>query len=109
MTREQLLFQLRNLELQLLRPEVDDFLKTQTEAYRQKFVALSFDLRIIIMKLTTSQLSDIADRLEDLSDEIQEGIDALKGDIATLDKTVKIINIFSSVVGFAARIVGLAL
>lgn len=109
MTRDELLFQLRSLEIQLLSPEIVDFVKAQNEPTRKKFVALSFDLRVINMKLTTAMLAEIADRLEDLSDEIQDGIDNLKKEIDKTEKTVKIINTLSTVVGFAARIIGLVI
>lgn len=109
MTRDDLLFQLRSLEIQLLSPETVDFIKAQDEPTRKKFVALSFDLRVIIMKLTTAILSEIANRLEDLSKEIQDGIDNLEKEIKKTQKTVKIVNTLSTVVGFAARIVGLVI
>ncbi len=109
MTRNELLFQLRSLEIRLLDPKVDEFVKKQDEITRARFVALTFDLRIIIMKLTTAQLSDIAARLDDLSDEIESGISNLQGTIDKLKNVVEVINAISTVVGFAARIVGLVL
>lgn len=107
MTRNELLFQLRTLEIRLLDPKVDEFIRKQDETTRARFVALTFDLRIIIMKLTTVELSQIAARLDDLSDEIESGINSLQGTIDKLKNAVEIINAISTVVGFAARIVGL--
>lgn len=107
MTRNELLFQLRSLELRLLDPKVDEFIKKQDETARSRFVALTFDLRIVIMKLTTAALNDIANRLDDLSDEIEAGIASLQKEIDDMKKAVAIINTLSNVVGLAARIVGL--
>jgi DNA-binding MarR family transcriptional regulator len=109
MTREDLLFQLRSLEIQLLDPELVTFIRQQDEAQRHRFVRLTTDLRIIITKLTTAQLAAIADRLDDLSDEIEAGIAGVQGAIDRLDNTKQIIDTLSSVIGLGARIIGLIL
>ncbi len=109
MTREELIFQFRALELQLMTPEVDEFVKAQDLAFRQQFVSLTFDLRVVIMKLTTAQFGDIADRLDALAPQLQDGITKLKEEIKSLKTVTKIIGTLSTVVGLAARIVGLVL
>lgn len=109
MTKEDLLFQLRSLELQLLDPRLVSFIRKQDETQRSRFVKLTTDLRIIITKLTSAQLSAIADRLDDLSDEIEAGIEELQGTLERMDNTIQIINTLSNIIGFGARIVGLAL
>lgn len=109
MTRDEFLFHLRSLEIRLLSPEVNAWLAKQNDATKQKFVNLTFDLRLAIMKLTSAQLSDIASRLESLEGDIKKGIDGLQKSIDNLKKTVDLINTLSTVVGYAARVVGLVL
>lgn len=109
MTRNELLFRLRALELRLLSPNVDEFVRTQDEPTQARFFSLMLDLRIIITRLTTVGLAEIAAKLDDLSDELQAGIDSLQNEIDQQQKTIDLINAFSSVVGYAARIVSLGL
>ena len=105
MTRDELLYQLRTLELQLLDHKVDEFMKEQDEKTRQRFVAAALELRILVTRLTTAKLSDIADKLEDLSEELEEGITKLKKTIKELKKAVEIINLVTDVLGYVARVV----
>ena len=109
MTRNELIFRLRSLEIQLLSPQMDAFIEKQDATVRERFVRLSVDLRVVILKLTTAQLASIADRLEDLSEELEAGIARLRAEIDSLNKAIKVIETLSEVVGFAARVVGLAL
>lgn len=109
MTRDELLYKLRGLETRLLDPDVDAWVDQQSPDDRKKFVALSLDLHLAITKLTTAQLSDIADRLDHLSADLKTGIASLQGHLDNLAKTVKVIDTLSTVVGYAARIVGLAM
>ena len=107
MTRDELLGSLRAIELRLSTSEVNSFFREQDEATRERFVKLSLDISIIVSKLTTAQLNEIADRLDELSPALKEGILNLQTRIIQLNNAVAILNTLSNVLGVVAGLAGL--
>jgi biopolymer transport protein ExbB/TolQ len=107
MTRDELLSQLRSLEVRLRSAEVQDFFSTQDQKVRDNFVDLRLQLSQRIDQLANAQLQDIADRLDQLSPDLEAGIQSVQQTLDRLDKAIAIINTISSVLGLVGRVVAI--
>jgi len=108
MTRDELLDELRELELNLRSPEVQDFFLTQPVDVRNKFVSYREEISFLVGKLTNAELEEIADKLDELSDDINAGITSLREKIQALNDAIEIINALGTVLGHVARIAAIA-
>lgn len=108
MTRDELLFHLRDLDLNLRSARVQFFFQNQPPPIRDRFVSFRQEVTVLEGKLTNAQLASIAGKLDELSGDLTAGINNLQGALMALTNTIAILNTLATVVGLAARIAVLA-
>jgi len=105
MTQEELLKELRALELKLRSADVQEFFKTKTQPTKERFVKMRNELSQQISQLANAELEHISEKLDDLSDEIQEGIESIGDRLDELSTTVSVLNGISTVLGLVGRVI----
>lgn len=80
----QLLDELRTIEVQLYGIEVVQQVQQLSDAEKQEFASARLHLTSVINQLNTAQLSDIADKLEQKSGELETGIQSLQKSLDSL-------------------------
>ncbi|RCJ37912.1 hypothetical protein A6770_14070 [Nostoc minutum NIES-26] len=104
--RTQFIDQLRECELELNSPEIQDiFEKEKDTAKRRKFIDERTDLSVFRLKLETAVLEKVAARLKCFEEDLNDGIKDLKDSIDSVKKTVDILTTIKNVTGIVARIV----
>ena len=106
MSLEDLLKELRALEVTLRSAEVQNFFKGRPESERKEFVGKRRQVSAVVEKLTNIQLAAIADKLDQLADDLQSGISDLKTELKKLESTIAILNKIGSVLGTVAKVAG---
>jgi hypothetical protein len=107
MSRDELLDELRDLDLRLRGPEMIQFVKQQELKFRAQFAADLATLSASIGIIENAQLAEILGRLNPLASQLKTGIQELQDSIDSLDKTVAVFTEIGNVVGLAARVAGL--
>ncbi len=105
MTRDELLADLRKLDLELYSPRVQTFFETQDDGTRKRFVQIREQVGMRVEQLTNAQLKEIANKLESLSKELTAGIEALNESIGQLNDAVAVLHALDSVVGLVGQVV----
>jgi hypothetical protein len=108
MDRDELLNELRELEVQLRGFDMIQFVKQQAVELRAQFFADLATLSASIGAIENAQLADIAGRLDALSGDLKAGIKELHDSLDALDRTVDVFTTLGTVAGLAAKIAGLA-
>lgn len=104
MSLDELLRDVRDLELLLRSAEVQNFFKNQPEEIRNHFVSFRHEVTFLVGKLTNAQLKRIENKLDELSADLNQGINDLRSQIKALDDEVAIMDTLSRALGLAARI-----
>jgi len=105
MSREELLSNLRSIELRLRSAEVQAFFKTQSQEDRDQLVTFRNEISQQISQLANAQFQHIANQLNELSDDLNAGIENLQGELDSLENTVSILNTISNVLGLVGRVI----
>jgi hypothetical protein len=101
---DDLLRNLRDLEIKLGTAEVEDLIIEQDEATRKKFIASREQVSITIGRLENAQLSEIADQLDQLGPQLTDGIAKMKHELTVINNAIAIVNTVSTVLSLAARV-----
>jgi len=107
MTPDELLQNLRGLELELRSAEVQSAVAALPPDQRTRFVTERQKLSASIGRLENAELSGILSRLNANEDSLKDGIASLRREIDSVERTVAIVNAVGTVAGFAARVAGL--
>jgi ABC-type transporter Mla subunit MlaD len=105
MSREELLSQLRNIELRLRSTEVQTLFQTKSQEDRDRLVMLRNEVSQQISQLANAQFQHLADKLNELSDDLNAGIDNLQGELDSLENAISILNTISNVLGLVGRVI----
>jgi len=105
MSKEELLSQLRSIELRLRSAEVQAFFMTQSPADRAQLVALRNEISQQISQLANAQFQHLANQLNELSADLNTGIDNLQSELDSLESTIAILNTISNVLGLVGRVI----
>jgi hypothetical protein len=105
--KDDLLQELRDLEMALGTAEVENLVAQEDELTRKKFVALREQVTVAVGTLENAQLADIAARLDQLSPELNVGIAQMKKALISGESAIAIINAASGVLGLAGRVAAL--
>jgi hypothetical protein len=108
MTKNEVLTQMRALEVRLFSAEVQDFFKTKSQPTRDRFASLLSEISQQVAKLTNAQIAGISNKLDELSPDLEQGIKNLQGKLDSLENTVTILNTISTVLGLVGRVLAFA-
>lgn len=103
----QLLDELRTIEVQLFGIEVVQQVQQLSDAEKQEFVSARLHLTSVINDLNTAQLSDIADKLEQHKDELQSGIHSLEKSLDSLTGAAGWAAAVNGIIGVIGQVVPL--
>jgi hypothetical protein len=105
--KQQLLEELRDLEIQLFGFEVVEQVKQLPDDQKQAFAAARLHLTSVINQLNTAQLQDIADQLEQHAGELQAGISQLGQSLNSLQGASNWTAAINSIIGVVGQIIPL--
>jgi hypothetical protein len=105
--KQDLLNQLRDLEIQLGQADLENFMLQQDEPTRKKFIESREQVSIEIGTLENAELAEIAGQLDQLAPELKAGLAQMQHELRAINNAIAIVNTVSTVLILAARVTSL--
>ena len=108
MNKDELLVELRRLELELHSTEVQQHFMSEPDAERRKrFVEERIELSRMVGVLTHEKLSSIQQQLTQLDPQLRAGIKEMDAARQSLEDTVAFLNSLGKILGVVARVLAI--